>query len=875
MLIYYIIIYKLLRKVPIFMHPTPLTSVTDQSLAPAIRAEKRLQQPTLSLAIDKTLLILNGVTENLPKKDLLSWVWTWLKAGCVLIGKFLLFPLKCIYNCFKSAVLCCCGEPDQKSSGDEKNAQWINQLKAIEHLNALLKDAPTRDAKRQALQKEIHAFKFTGSESFKGYDDLVDKVNQFLDGSIDIAAEYHKIYASWTLYCEVLNINVLDYQKALPTVQQELIDAKEKNSSQEYIQHLEARIDVYQTTIEFYKEHAKDFKQHDLNMDECAKNLALYQKSMPANGKEATDANTSPDTSLRHLLNKCFIKILDGVIENLIPQQEKLLASLVKLDQTILEHNQKELQLEASIKALEPFYNYLSNFSVIEQQLAEAEKMPLKCEALMQNHRAIFKLGAKLNQPIIDHTGFNNFGLTCWLNTALQCIIRTPSLKKILMGKIEPIAETEQEFKLRVENTISGSKRKKESDRSYELRTKKRSNETYDEWQKRLVDEPRIMADCESDEAFGKRMKITAAKMMRQSIDPNFGNRKKIAIALQQLVIAVERSPESVYKCLKNFKGVIEKTKIEGFGIFSEQPGCMLDSGEVVDFILNIFNVKPLIFTQCTTYSNSARVSETKRLQQNVWSTNLPADCKKSLFSLLDANTHEDNVTPEEISVSKYYFQKAPELLVIPFVRTIKGQQRRQDTGKEILPHLIHLFQKPIPTLQADKIPEAVTLLLGKDANKEDAARLANTIKLAAAGAKISSDIVQRCTANSEEPAEANMGCKDCSSIDMPPEILSGNIDLGILEAFKKLKEQYPSEKFTYRLMSFGVHHGTSLAGGHYTAFARDAQGQWRHYNDEKVNEVESRILSEHLSNSSYIVLERVDTTESEQKKERETDALV
>ena len=34
------------------------------------------------------------------------------------------------------------------------------------------------------------------------------------------------------------------------------------------------------------------------------------------------------------------------------------------------------------------------------------------------------------------------------------------------------------------------------------------------------------------------------------------------------------------------------------------------------------------------------------------------------------------------------------------------------------------------------------------------------------------------------------------------------------------------------------MHHGRSLASGHYTSFVRDPMGQWRNYDDAKITKV-------------------------------------
>jgi len=40
-----------------------------------------------------------------------------------------------------------------------------------------------------------------------------------------------------------------------------------------------------------------------------------------------------------------------------------------------------------------------------------------------------------------------------------------------------------------------------------------------------------------------------------------------------------------------------------------------------------------------------------------------------------------------------------------------------------------------------------------------------------------------------------------------------------------------------YQLVGF-IHHSGTIKGGHYTAYVRDAKGQWRHYNDKRVEEI-------------------------------------
>jgi ubiquitin C-terminal hydrolase len=47
----------------------------------------------------------------------------------------------------------------------------------------------------------------------------------------------------------------------------------------------------------------------------------------------------------------------------------------------------------------------------------------------------------------------------------------------------------------------------------------------------------------------------------------------------------------------------------------------------------------------------------------------------------------------------------------------------------------------------------------------------------------------------------------------------------------------YKKETYGYQLYGVANHTGNTM-GGHYTAFVRNANGQWYHYNDTNVYEV-------------------------------------
>ncbi len=54
---------------------------------------------------------------------------------------------------------------------------------------------------------------------------------------------------------------------------------------------------------------------------------------------------------------------------------------------------------------------------------------------------------------------------------------------------------------------------------------------------------------------------------------------------------------------------------------------------------------------------------------------------------------------------------------------------------------------------------------------------------------------------------------------------------------FSKYVKGYNKETYIYDLYGVCNHHG-GVQGGHYTAFVKNANGKWYHYNDTRVNEV-------------------------------------
>jgi len=475
-------------------------------------------------------------------------------------------------------------------------------------------------------------------------------------------------------------------------------------------------------------------------------------------------------------------KAIDAMNQAVTALQAKVKTELLQLQGVVratppitdsaIEKLQKDLGL---------YYSYFSNMTKLNSFIADNPK-------ICTTHGEIVALGEEVAKPLIDRAGLFNFmhlkdraqgdvrNYTCWLNAALQCILRTPGLKAMVMSKVQPLQPLDK---------------------------------TPDPIEDRII----------------------------------------ISNALQGVVKAIGCGPELIRAALENLEEVIA-TKPLGFR-FGAERGAMIDSGEFLNYLFNVYGVANLIETDLNGTKETT--------SQNLWMVKFE-DGKSRLEDLLISSAQEI-VESAEQKGTKYhrYLNKIPPVLVIQFDRTGYQKLPKEEAAAlaENAERFFTLSSRPLP-IQTAQIQSCVNALMQKDAPEAQKTAFTKLLVQMAMPSRYPETRIDLTRVH--EAASALIIKGDAYKIATPITMPEGILDRGIFFAeqpkFALLKKQFGDSQFNYRATSFVCQDGNAL-GGHYLAYGRGMDGQWRCYDDDKKAVIPTqKALQDALSSCYYMVLE-------------------
>lgn len=245
----------------------------------------------------------------------------------------------------------------------------------------------------------------------------------------------------------------------------------------------------------------------------------------------------------------------------------------------------------------------------------------LKIDDTDSIHKEIQQIGSLLARPFKDQIGLLNFnnlppaqrkgrGNTCWLNTSLQVIRRTPALMDLIRAPIQRRVETESEYKARLE--------------AHAASCYQHNKETEEQFKRRKASVPSL-----------------------SDTDSKWNNRQRVHASLNGVLNAMEMGNEELTKSYLEELEELIATLPEVPGSLRNNRGAHKDISEAILFFLKDVIGYSLKF-QAHKITSAADLTDKLEIEV-VWNyriKNLPKDCP--FIQRLEAGARDENIVSRE-----------------------------------------------------------------------------------------------------------------------------------------------------------------------------------------------------------------------------------